>query len=736
MNLNAHKLYILSGVPGSGKSTFLERNIISGKIDRSMIISSDNLREQILGKGFKLDSNNKVTRRYSENANPAVFSIIEVMLKEKLKEKLTIFLDTTAISDEERSPYISLAKKYMVDSEVLIFNEELSTCKERNSNRSVSIKEEVLDGFEARFQRDSIYPFQYVTGETDIQLIPNTIEDEMIDVVGDVHGLYSLLLVLLGKLGYVMTNGVPVHPNGRKLLFLGDFIDRGTESVEMITLVKKSVEYGHYAIIGNHELKLIKNIERGENPARGSHAVLATYSELMKSKLDPKSVASFLKSLPAYYVKDNFVFAHANICHFDFKSTPLSELAYGSYQGEEDLDQAYNIMHEEGINKHILIRGHIEQTSIQKNVYSLEEGQAFEGYLSVLQLDKFKDALESNSESPLEDAIVREKSDFNYKNYLRSFKLNHLLKKLELEKLVTSRESIDGLMRIVKYSKKVFFDNLWDIGGHPLMKARGLVLDVSGRVVQHPFDKVFNYGENNAGKDIPDNEVVQYVEKMNGFLGNITLNPFTGSLLITTTGSFDSDFVGYIKDFIDPKLEGLLKKYLNKNDVTLSFEVIHGDDPHIIHYEPNERGLKLIGVRSKGEDDLNWEESDVDAVAAEIGFDRPIHGFMEFKDVREMVRTSKLEGFMIRRKTDSGWVHALKFKSPFYSTTKFIARMNPGNIKFMYSSPNKFKEKIGEEEFFVLVDKLIEKVEKDVFLEMNMEDKTVLVREIIEELIS
>jgi len=735
MNLKAHKLYILSGVPGSGKSTFLNKNIENGNIDKSMVISSDNLREMILGKSFKLDSKNEVTRRYSENSNDAVFSIIEIMLKEKLKEKLTIFLDITAIDDEERAPFVNLAKKYMVDSEILIFNESLKDCKSRNDKRSVVIREEVLDRFETRFQRDSEFTFQYVTGQTDITLIPNTIEDSMVDVVGDVHGLYDILLKLLDKLGYVMTNGVPVHPNGRKLLFLGDFIDRGTQSVEMITLVKKSVEYGHYAIIGNHELKLIRNIERGDKPPRGSHAVLTTYSEVMKSKLNPKEVATFLKLLPGYYVKDGFVFAHAHLCHFDFKLTPLSELTYGSYQGSEDLDESYSILHNKRVNNRILIRGHIEQISKQNHVYSLEDGQAYEGHLVALKLDEFEANLSRGVQDSFEKSIVREKSDFDYNTYLKSFQLNYELKKLEEVKLVTSRESEDGLMRIVKYSKKVFFDNLWDQGGIALAKARGIVLDISGRIVQHPFDKVFNYGENDAGKDIPDNELVQYVEKMNGFLGNITLNPFNGSLLITTTGSFDSDFVGYVKNFIDPKLEGLLKKYLNKNDVTLSFEVIHGDDPHIIHYEPEERGLKLIGVRSKGENDLNWEESDVDAVANEIGFARPIHGFMHFKDVREMVRTSKLEGFMIRRETDSGWVHALKFKSPFYSTTKFVARMNPGNIKFMYSSPEKFKEKIGEEEFFVLVDKLIEKIEKDIFLEMGMDEKTILVREIIEDLI-
>ncbi|MFO1021594.1 MAG: hypothetical protein U0903_12990 [Planctomycetales bacterium] len=48
----------------------------------------------------------------------------------------------------------------------------------------------------------------------------------MYDLIGDVHGYANELVALLEALGYRRTGGVYAHPE-RKVIFLGDFIDRG-----------------------------------------------------------------------------------------------------------------------------------------------------------------------------------------------------------------------------------------------------------------------------------------------------------------------------------------------------------------------------------------------------------------------------------------------------------------------------------------------------------------------------
>ncbi|TDT44560.1 calcineurin-like phosphoesterase family protein [Halospina denitrificans] len=79
----------------------------------------------------------------------------------------------------------------------------------------------------------------------------------MYDLIGDIHGHADELKALLTKLGYEEKNGVWQHPE-RKVIFLGDFIDRGPEQVESVRIPRAMVEAGHaMAVMGNHEFNAI-----------------------------------------------------------------------------------------------------------------------------------------------------------------------------------------------------------------------------------------------------------------------------------------------------------------------------------------------------------------------------------------------------------------------------------------------------------------------------------------------
>lgn len=79
-----------------------------------------------------------------------------------------------------------------------------------------------------------------------------------IDVIGDVHGQYSALVELLTGLGYDAARDWR-HPDGRRLLFLGDLIDRGPASLEVATLVwRLCADREHLCLMGNHELNLVE----------------------------------------------------------------------------------------------------------------------------------------------------------------------------------------------------------------------------------------------------------------------------------------------------------------------------------------------------------------------------------------------------------------------------------------------------------------------------------------------
>jgi hypothetical protein len=78
-----------------------------------------------------------------------------------------------------------------------------------------------------------------------------------IDIVGDIHGEIDALEALLERLGY-RSNGS--HPDNRRLVFIGDLVDRGPDSPGVVKRVRELVE-NHDAqfILGNHELNLLVN---------------------------------------------------------------------------------------------------------------------------------------------------------------------------------------------------------------------------------------------------------------------------------------------------------------------------------------------------------------------------------------------------------------------------------------------------------------------------------------------
>ncbi len=79
----------------------------------------------------------------------------------------------------------------------------------------------------------------------------------MYDIIGDIHGHADELIQLLGILGYQKKQGVYEHPE-RKVIFLGDFIDRGPQIRQVLEIVRPMVEEDKaLAVMGNHELNAL-----------------------------------------------------------------------------------------------------------------------------------------------------------------------------------------------------------------------------------------------------------------------------------------------------------------------------------------------------------------------------------------------------------------------------------------------------------------------------------------------
>ena len=79
-----------------------------------------------------------------------------------------------------------------------------------------------------------------------------------LDIIGDIHGQYDKLTALLSALGYRPEAATWKHPAGRRVVFLGDYIDRGPRIRDVLHLVRAMMESGDaLAIMGNHEYNAI-----------------------------------------------------------------------------------------------------------------------------------------------------------------------------------------------------------------------------------------------------------------------------------------------------------------------------------------------------------------------------------------------------------------------------------------------------------------------------------------------
>lgn len=82
--------------------------------------------------------------------------------------------------------------------------------------------------------------------------------DHPIDVIGDVHGMYGRLRNLLSALGYERCHGRWGHNAGNRIVFVGDYVDRGVRPAEVVALVRDlCADDMAIALLGNHDANAI-----------------------------------------------------------------------------------------------------------------------------------------------------------------------------------------------------------------------------------------------------------------------------------------------------------------------------------------------------------------------------------------------------------------------------------------------------------------------------------------------
>ncbi len=346
-------LVVLIGVSGSGKSTFARRHFRPTEI-----LSSDTCRGMVSD-----DENNQA-------ATPDAFDLLHFIARKRLAAgKLTV-VDATNVQPESRRTLVELAREYHFLPVALVLDVPENVAHARNRERQdrafgphvIRQQAQQLHRSLRGLQREG---FRHVhilrsSEEADRVVIErqplwNNLRHEHgpFDLIGDVHGCFDELVELLHRLGYSVEtvsdpateSGAPrtavVPPNGRKLVFLGDLVDRGPKVSETLKLVMRAVADGvALCVPGNHDAKLLRKLQGRD--VQITHGLRESVEQLdRESEAFRKEVAGFIDDLVSHYVLDDgkLVVAHAGLkesMHGRGSGAVRDFALYGETTGETD----------------------------------------------------------------------------------------------------------------------------------------------------------------------------------------------------------------------------------------------------------------------------------------------------------------------------------------------------------------------------------------------------------------
>jgi len=387
-------LVVLVGPSGSGKSTFARRHF-----KPTEILSSDHFRAMIAD---------------DENEQSVTFGAFELLYLTAAKRlahgRLTV-IDATNVKAASRKECLELARRYHVQIVAIVFDlpEELCTAraagraerpvpasivqKHANSLRH-SIRMLESEGFKSIHAFSTPEEVDAVTVVRERLPVNRREETGPFDLIGDVHGCIDEFKELLDKLGYGISESSVTPPEGRKLVLVGDLVDRGPDSPGVLRLVMQMVEAGTALCVrGNHDDKLLRKLQGREITI--GHGLAETLEQLAKEPPEfVERMRLFLESLPTHYVLDGgkLIVAHAGLkeyLHGRVSDRVRAFALYGDTTGENDehgLPIRLNWA-EEYKGRAMVVYGHTPKpvAEWQNNTICIDTGCAFGGRLTALR---------------------------------------------------------------------------------------------------------------------------------------------------------------------------------------------------------------------------------------------------------------------------------------------------------------------------------------------------------------
>ena len=132
------RIIVLVGLPGSGKSTYLERLGVTA-------LSSDLIRQLLADDAT------------DQTIHGRVFNTLRYLVRQRLAiGRQVTYVDATHLTPDERRPYIKIAQAYGCAAEALFFDVPLEVCLDRNRGRARVVPEEAVRAMAAKLVPPSV----------------------------------------------------------------------------------------------------------------------------------------------------------------------------------------------------------------------------------------------------------------------------------------------------------------------------------------------------------------------------------------------------------------------------------------------------------------------------------------------------------------------------------------------------------------------------------------------------
>lgn len=595
-------LLLLRGAPGSGKSTWIKDNGLE-----PYTISADSIR--LLFQSPVYDPETGYCG-ISQDNDKAVWKFLYDRVEERMSRGEFIVIDATNKSVRKWKEY---ADKHRYRVFVKQFDTPLQECIRRNQLRESwkyvpvniivamhkKIEEEPIPSFAKRIDdmhELNIHPVDF-SGYRHVYLI------------GDIHGCLDPLIEFFSD---------HVYSEKDAYIFLGDYVDRGTQNKETLEFLAANFTDRKNVIFleGNHVWERywakdqIGKIRSGE---------FLDYTMPQLADVNKKMIRNWTQrwSQFCYFrMRDRiFLATHAGLGFMPDPDEFIKIPAIDFIKGRNYSDDVDAMWEDKMINLPTVcdptkrppvtqIHGHRNKHEYRENAlrYSINLNSPVEFgedlvvcRLTVVHDSETREFFRYKNTKVAEHlhkpaAVVVEEKAAEVVEEVPSTEVGKLIQQLRKSKDVVEKRMNDRISSF-NFKRSVFYSGRWT----DLSKvARGLFIDVKNeKILARSYPKFFNIGERKETEYDALKENLKFPAdlylKENGYLGLLSYDRVAGELLFCSKSSTQSwyavNFKRIFEETVAEDKQAVITKFLKDFNVTFVCEVIDpANDPHIIEY--------------------------------------------------------------------------------------------------------------------------------------------------------